>query len=381
VNLNRRTLLKAGLASGALLAGAGPLIVSCGGTRRAGLAADPASGAAVAGLDPRRRTILHYAALAPSGHNSQPWQVRIDAANRWVIGFDPDRRLPAVDPDNRELLLSVGAFAENLRLAAGTLGLQADIRVVAQSPHDSEITAVRLRESPVRDYPRQRLARRMTVRSGFRPDEIRPADLAVLTGHLKGRLLYFPRGTVHARCIAEGVAECFRNQANRIAAQRELTRWLRLSDADARTHRDGLTTASMGIKGFKGWWLRHFARPADFMRPAFRRQGIQHTAELARQGGGWLIVTSPGNRVADLIDTGQRFQRLALRARERGLALHPMMQILEEPDGRRLIATLHDAGLMPQFVLRAGYLSRYPHPVSLRRPVDAFVEVGQFPAV
>jgi hypothetical protein len=328
---------------------------------------------AAAGLDKRRMSILGYASLAPSGHNSQPWFVRILEPDRWVVGADPQRRLPAVDPENREAMLSIGAFAENLSLAAGALGLKAEMRILAKTGFDTDVIEVRLAEAKVAEYPLERLRRRRTVKHGYLPGEIRQEDLAALSAHLKGRLFYFPRGSEHARCIEEAAVENFRIQAGRDEAQRELVQWVRLSAADARRHRDGLTTEGMEITGFKGWFVRSFLKPEDFLKPDSRQQGIDMAREQAGQGGGWLIVTSAGNSVEDWIETGRKFERLALLARERRIGLHPMTQVLEEPAGREQLAASHGAGVIPQFVLRVGYLDDYPEPVSLRRPPGWFV--------
>ena len=88
-----------------------------------------------------------------------------------------------------------------------------------------------------------------------------------------------------------------------------------------------------------------------------------------------MVITSRGSGVADLVETGRRFERTALLARERNLALHPMTQVLEEEKGRREIASSHGTDVIPQFVLRVGYLDKYPTPVSLRRTVASFVRV------
>ena len=370
----RREFLKTGVAAGTLLTGAGALFTSCSGITRADLPPAPASNAAIAGLDNRRLSILNYASLAPSGHNSQPWRVTIIAADKWIIGADPARRLPVVDPDNREVMLSLGAFAENLSLAAGAFGFRADMQVISESSFDQAIMEVTLKESKPGDYPLERMTTRRTVKHGHLAKEIKKEDVTALSGHMKGRLFYFPRGTEHARCIEEGAIENFRIQANKDEAQRELVKWVRLRNADARQHRDGLTPASMEIHGLAGWFVRNFTKPKDFMKDNFRRQGVQLTEELAREGGGWFIITGNGNTVADLIDTGRNFERLALMARERSIAIHPMMQYLEEKHGRQQIAGNHAAGVIPQFVLRVGYLAKYPDPVSLRRPVSWFVK-------
>jgi hypothetical protein len=77
--------------------------------------------------------------------------------------------------------------------------------------------------------------------------------------------------------------------------------------------------------------------------------------------------------VKELIETGRRFERMALLARDMGVGIHPMTQLLEEEAGARLIAENHPKDMDPQFVLRVGYVSSYPDPVSLRRPVGWFL--------
>jgi hypothetical protein len=299
--------------------------------------------------------------------------VKIISQNEWIIGADPSRRLPAVDPQNREVMLSLGAFAENLALAAGTFGFKAAIKVIAEDSLARDILTVSLVPAATIDYPLQRVARRMTVKNGYLSTEIKKNDLDALSKPLNGSLVYFPAGTEHANCIREGAIENFRIQAQRDDAQRELVNWVRLGNEDARRCRDGLTVEGMEIRGLKGWFVRNFVQPEDFMKPGFRRQGIDQTATLARQGGGWLVITSRGRTVADLIETGRRFERMALLARERNIAIHPMTQYLEEKAGINQIAASHQAGMIPQFLLRVGYLNRYPEPVSLRRPVSWFV--------
>ena len=373
MNINRRSFLKRTLAAGSMAVGTGSLLSACSSLRRADLPQQNFATPVNSQLDQTGSAILYHAALAPSGHNAQPWFVRIVKKNEWVIGLDSQRRLPEVDPGNREALLSIGAFAENLSLAAGTYGYKAEMEVIAGNPFEQDIIRVTLNNTGPIHYHLERLKKRMTVKQGYLPGEIKQADIRALSEPLKDRLFYFPKGTEHATCIEEGAIENFRIQVNRDNAQQELVRWVRLSNKDAERHRDGLTVAGMEILGFKGWFVRNFINPRDFMKPSFRQQSIDLTAKLARQGGGWLIITSEGQTVADLIETGRRFESMALTARERNLAIHPMTQYLEEKEGMQQIAANHATGVVPQFILRVGYLKNYPDPVSLRRPVSWFV--------
>ena len=329
----------------------------------------------VSGIDDEGARILWYASLAPSGHNSQPWFVKVAGKGEWIIGGDPRRRLPAVDPDNRELLLSIGAFAENLSVAASAAGYDAAMEVIAKSPGDEEVLRVSLKKATPELIPLNGLTLRRTVKNGFLSREIASEDVKVLSEPHGGRLFYYPRGTDHARCIQEGTVESYRVQTYRDEAQKELADWIRFSNEDARKHRDGLTTEGMEITGFSGWFVRQFMDQGDVMGERFRKQGVDIATKWAAEGGGWMIITSGGSGVADLIETGRRFERTALLARERNIALHPMTQVLEEEKGRREIASNHGADVIPQFVLRVGYLDKYPAPVSLRRTVASFVRV------
>ena len=138
-------------------------------------------------------------------------------------------------------------------------------------------------------------------------------------------------------------------------------------------HRNGLTTESMEIGGLAGWYVRNFMNKKDVMKKSFREQGIDGMAKSVHEGAGWLVITSNGEGVADLIETGRRLERMWLLARERMVAIHPMTQMLEEKSWRDETASQHDPDMIPQFILRVGYLDTYPAPVSLRRPVSWFL--------
>jgi hypothetical protein len=117
-------------------------------------------------------------------------------------------------------------------------------------------------------------------------------------------------------------------------------------------------------------------KPEDALTASFRTRSIESVADLVRQGAGWILVCGDGKSRAGLIETGRRFQRMALRARECGVGVHPMTQVLEEEPWRNEIAGELGLAEPPQFILRVGLVDRYPAPVSLRRPVSAFVERG-----
>ncbi len=71
--------------------------------------------------------ILGYASLAGSSHNSQPWKVEVFPNDSIVVYADTLRLLKVVDPKGIELFISIGAFIENLDIAANAFGYTTEI--------------------------------------------------------------------------------------------------------------------------------------------------------------------------------------------------------------------------------------------------------------
>ena len=376
IMLDRRDFLKTLFYTGVLCSG-GPLISSCSGIIRKDIHDYSRSKGYLNRPDIDVGAILYFASLAPSGHNTQPWRVRIKNSKTWVIEADPDRRLPMVDPENRELLLSLGAFTENLSLAAGTLGWRTDMDVIATGRFDRDVIRVNLHRDRPDDFNLEKIKKRRTIKNGLKPGEISLPDIQALKKQGDGNLAYFASGSKYASFLRDAAVENFRIQTLRDNAQQELVRWLRLDGISAKKYRDGLTAEGMEITGMKGWFVRHFVEPEDFLKKSYRKQSIDSISQQAGEGGGWIIITSQGETVSDLIDTGRRFQRMALTAYELGIGIHPMTQMLEEKKDLSGITTALENKSLPQFVLRAGYVDNYPEPVSLRRPVEWFTYSGE----
>lgn len=372
--MDRRNFLKKTMAVGSVFMGPGLLANGCTRNLRGELVDSAPRPTVESKLNSSGWNILHYASLAPSGHNSQPWFVRVEDRFRWVIGSDKTRWLKVVDPDNREVLLSLGAFIENLVQAAAAAGYVAEVQILARDCFDPDVARVTLKQNGgQRGFSLERMVSRRTVKNGMLSREIQSQDLQAFQRAAGGGFYYFPRGSQHSDMMAEQAIENFKRQFENQAAMQEAALWTRLSDDEARKFRDGLTTDGMEINGMAGWYVRNFMDVRDVTGKTWRKKGIEKTMAQAREGGGWLVITSAGNGVKDLIAAGRSFQRMALTAREKNIGIHPMTQSLEEVQGQKVIRENHSPGMIPQFMLRVGYVDKYPDPVSLRRPVGWFL--------
>lgn len=327
-------------------------------------------------LRPDEREILFLASLAPSGHNTQPWFIKYLEPYHWIIGNDKTRWLPGVDPTQRETILSIGAFMQNLEYAAGTAGYSCQFETLATSNHDENIVDVKLTKAAnINNYDIEKIKQRRTVRSNYLNDVLSKEDVSYLINGENDFIHYIPNTAKEHQWLNEETLEANRIQSYRDTAQNELANWIRFSSKDAAKYCDGLTTAGMEIEGISGWYLRNFYNKSDVMKKNFRDQSIDKVMQQVSQSAGWLLITSKDNSVSTLLETGKRLQRLLLKIRDKNIAIHPMTQIIEESATNQLLNSSIGITEPVQFILRTGYLKNYTEPVSLRRSVDKFIHV------
>lgn len=317
--------------------------------------------------------MLELAALAPSSHNVQPWRVEILDRYHWTLRHDPSRALPAVDPEGREMWLSLGCFVENLDHAARNRGLRMETAVTG-SPADGVVDIRFVQDRSVSaGIPDRVLRARRTVRKGFLPTPVTALHARELTDGLDGASLVAP-GTAQAETIGGAVVAATARQNADPEAMKELSEWIHWSNRDAAARRDGLTPATMDMTGAAGLFVRLFFSKETVLSDSFAEKGNAIARAQAAENGGWMLLEG-GAELADLVDAGRRFERLALRACRLGIGVHPMSQPLEEESWRGALAGALGTGPL-QFLLRLGYLAQYPEPVSLRRPIPDFVSLA-----
>ncbi len=315
--------------------------------------------------------VLRLAGRACSGHNTQPWAVRMNDGGCSVIA-DHSRRLPVVDPDNREMFISIGAYTEALTLAGGACGYHFETRITAQTPYDAE--AVRINISPA--APRNTsvkdlISQRRTVRNGMQCKELKAIDVAFLTAGFD-RITYLPLGSDKANKLKDMALEYFVEQTYNDIAQKEISRWTRLSSGEIRTHRDGLTLAAMDVGPLTSLLMGFFMDRRAVMSDIYRKKSIELTGRQVNEGGGWLVISTKGDRCEDWISAGRQFYRMAIISSAENIGFHPMSQMLENKNGRKEVRSLIGDGY-PQMTVRVGYVGNYGMPSSPRRDISDYV--------
>jgi hypothetical protein len=319
--------------------------------------------------------ILHFASLAGSSHNSQPWKVDVFGQDSILVYADLSRKLPVVDKTNRELYISVGAFIENLDIAARCYGYRTIIHIYEfKNDENSPVASVLLTKTGAMKNTSdlKEIELRNTLRIPFETRQIKSSDLEHLVSIDPESIHFIASTSEKGKLMADNELKAYTAQAYNNQAQKELASWIRFSNKDVKEKQDGLSTAGMGIQGISGFVVRNFFSPDDSKKESFVAKGIEKTKLLVENCGGWVVITQKSNNLADWINTGRLYERLNLKCRKLGLGFHPMSQTLEELESGTEFNNFLELPGQLMFVARIGYVDKYPAPVSLRRPVECF---------
>jgi len=319
-------------------------------------------------MSEKMKKILEYGARAPNSHNAQMWAIQIITDDEIAILFNSERALPAVDPKNRESMISIGAFIENIVEAAGAYGLTSTVSVVAHEATDKKIATIRFTAS--QDEPSKLafddIAERHTIRTPFLTRELSSLDLATIRS-IDNEIAYFPYGTPQGQYLKAAIVQSMQEQVENEAQEAEFAAWVRLNDKEAQQSHDGLTwKKAMGLSGIKKWFASTFISRRALMSKSFRSQTVETVKGQASSCAGFIVVSSQDNSVESLINAGRTLEKLWLVATHLKIAVHPMSSPLEESPWNNEIAGRLGVGPEVQMLLRVGYVKNYGGPDSLR---------------
>ncbi|MCD4770997.1 nitroreductase family protein [archaeon] len=278
-------------------------------------------------------SILDYARLAPSSHNTQPWKFSISESKIQILP-DLKKALSIADPVHRELFISLGCAISNLEIAANHYGYAINIDHPKQKTDPIRIILEKLKKD-AQDFPQ--LKRRYTDRGKYSQKPL-PKDLLKNCRELckEGihlELLVDEDKEYIARMVYEGDIIQFNNPQYR----KELAYWLRKGVLDG-----GKISNAVGA----------------FVVSTFNLGKTIGKKELS------LILSSPvyavlgseNDNLVDWINIGISYERIALYLSSIGISNHPMNQgLLELSDHRKRITETCENISYAQFGFRIGY--------------------------
>lgn len=310
------------------------------------------------------RALVRYATLAPSSHNTQCWRFRLQDR---AIAIEPDltRRCPVVDPDDHHVFVSLGCAAENLAQAAAAHGLAAECTF---EPSGDGRYVMDLTSAPQQRTPLfEAIPERQSTRGDYDGQALSPSELRLLEEAGTGpdvRLMVLTERQAMEK-VLEYVVAGNTAQMNDAAFVRELTAWIRFSQAEAVRTGDGLFSGATGNPNVPRWAGRALMNLFFTVRSENDRYVRQ-----VRNAAGIAVFTAARADPAHWIEVGRCYERFALQATALGVRNAFLNQPIEVSAVRPQFASwLGLAGERPDLVVRFGRGPKMPS--SLRRPVSA----------
>lgn len=315
--------------------------------------ADPQTGTPTEQLE----FLLKYALLAPSGHNTQPWNFKVN--NEAIeLYADLTRALPVVDPQNRELIISCGTALFNLRITLRHFGYQGKIATFPDRNNPDFLARIHLGKHRQASADEQMLfeaiPERHTNRQDYEEWGIPKSLLAWLEADAaaEGAWIHIVRDTAR-NAIAELVKVGDRHLMADPNFRRELAAWIHPSSSQ---NHDGIPSYAYGVSEYLD-----FATPlfALVMRTFDLGNSIaNHSHQLIAQSPALLGLITQGDTVQDWLVAGQALERVLLRSQAVGLSASLLNQPIEVPQLRSQLGTLLHATGYPQILLRLGFGSK-----------------------
>ncbi|MBC7943002.1 hypothetical protein H7X68_00670 [Candidatus Saccharibacteria bacterium] len=307
--------------------------------------------------------LIAYAIKAPSGHNSQPWKFKIEGN---VVEIYPDysHELPVVDPDHRELFISLGCAAENLVLAGKAWGLNA--RVYTPSGVDDAIRVEFTKGLALDAHWLLLMDKRQSNRHKYTGKPIPQADLTRLQNvegevGIKAKIVTDQSAKLQ---LVELVQEANSEQMKNQAYKDELITWMRFNKREARTKGDGLTYAVLGNPALP------FRAIGSMIVKSFLKPDKQNSRDnaLLDSSSAFMVFSIQKNDKTNWIKLGRYFERIALTATELGIVNSHYNQPFETKSLEGKVNSLTFLnGSYPCLMIRLGYAK--PMPYSPRRSI------------
>ena len=313
--------------------------------------------AAGAYSDPRKAA-LSYALLAPNAHNRQPWQVGLEGSDRVVLWRDKTRELPETDPFQRQLVISLGCFLEQMRLAAAeqSIGVQMDIYPEGE---DGPAAVAHFGGQATPDPLFAAVLDRRSCKEPFEDRALSADDVAVLAEHAQ---IYTDAGPVAA--IKDLTWQAWMAEAMYHPTMKESVDLMRFGKAEINANPDGIDLGGPFLESLILAGLVSREAQLDPQSSGFK-QGVQIYDEMLHATPAYAALTTAGNTRADQIDAGRQWLRLNLAATLQGVSLHPVSQALQEyPQMASHYSRAHEllagSGETVQMLGRVGYGPQTP---------------------
>lgn len=351
---------------------------------------EPWSEEYAAQYDDPRISLTARGILAASGHNMQPWIIRLDPSDSMVFYLyaDSTRMTKEVDPYARQMMISQGTFLEYVAVAGKKQGWDTKIKLFPDGVYDesdlarsmdtlpvAKITLAKTQPQDTQLYDALYLPD--TNREPYQAKELSTSQVSGLES-LSGTTgisvtVYQKPGMLSS--IGKYALQSAQIEAGVSRVMEESNVIFRASEYQKNQYRYGYSVEGQGSSGFMKHILQGMLTifPSLNSGEAASRNFINYTRTSVDSTPAYAMIITRENSREVQVESGMFYSRLVLTGHTLGLVMQPLSQALEEyPEMNNLYtefkqAYAPDSGTV-QMLFRVGYPTKGT-PLSMRRDV------------
>lgn len=307
--------------------------------------------------------LINFAVLAPSSHNSQPWQFEV-GSDHIIIKPDFTRALTESDRNHRQLYISLGCALENILIAADYYDLKAAVSYEVAGGR--KFVKINFTDSGYgssasnKEHPALYIPKRRTNRNNYRdivPEKF--IEYAKNSGNQNLCVNVVIDEPTRTR-IAEVVVEANITAMEDAGFRNELARYVKSNITNSKI---GMPAFGMGLPLIPSLVAPWLVKKVNINK----RNKKKDLKLLRRHTPVFVILSTAGDREDDWIETGQMYEKLSLTAAVWGVSVNPMAGIIQIGEFYKKLQTILGLTERPQFFFRAG-LAEKVTPPSPRMP-------------
>ncbi len=324
---------------------------------------------------------LYYASFAANSHNSQCWKLNLDIQSQQLTIFlDEERALNIVDPEYRELYISLGCYIESMIYAFDAYGYGTAVEYAEPIGIDNEIATIsfyRHENGKINNEQIELIQRRHTDKTAYHTDKI---DSEVISELLKDHegIYYYEIGSEKFDYLKIGTLEAITEQSYQSTYLEELNLWMRFSNREVEQKKDGVSAEMIGLNGIIKAFYYLTTNHTNAVNDTFAEQGLETAKKQLEHCSAFFIVTG-NDTIVDWIEAGRKTQAFWYECVKNNIAIQPISAMLEiAPYNQRIQNDL----MVPenvQMILRAGYVDEYGENLGVRRNLNEYITVINTP--
>lgn len=289
--------------------------------------------------------LISFAILAPSGHNSQPWQFQV-SDNEIIITPNFSKRLNVVDGNDRELFISLGCAAENLRIAALHHGYDSKYAF-----KDGKIVVTFSKQDVCKDDPLfEAIPNRHTHRGNFTGVKISANLLQYVDNEQNSSVMIYESDSREAEIIKQKIAEGNEIQMSDTAFKRELISWMRFNKKHINETRNGLCYNVLGFPATPKPIGRRIV--GMFLNPKAQNKTDNAVNASASH---FCVFCVKDDNAKNWVDLGVFLERFLLKITSAGIAYSFSNQPCEIPSLKDQLRQNLNLTACPSVIIRLGY--------------------------